>query len=85
MYVNFRLQGAKKDGFIFLSPSLIRTLFEFFRQHEVKDQFVHVTAERTVESITDVTVRTAERKQVTKRKEGNAADTEILFLGGMQF
>jgi hypothetical protein len=33
----------------------------------------------------DVTSRTAERKQVTKRKEGNTADTEILSLGGTQF
>jgi hypothetical protein len=85
MYVNFRLQGAKKDGSILLSCSLMRTLFEFFRQYEMKDQLVQVTAERTEGSITDVTVRTAERKQVTKRREGNAADTEILSLGGTQF
>lgn len=51
----------------------------------MKDQLVQVTAEKTEESITYVTAGTAEGKQVTKRKEGNAADTEILPVGGTQF
>jgi hypothetical protein len=61
----------------------MRAPFEFFR-HEVKVQLVRVTAERTEESITDVTVGIEERKLIAKRRGGNTADTAILSLGGTQ-
>jgi hypothetical protein len=78
VYVNFRLQGAKKNELIFLSCPLIRTPLEFSRKHQVKVQLVQVTAERTEESITDVTARIEGRELEEKRRERNILLTQIV-------
>jgi hypothetical protein len=80
VYVNFRLQGAKKNELILLSCPLIRTLFEFSRKHEVKVQSAQVTADGTEESITDVTARTEGRKLEAKRRERNILLTHKFCL-----